>query len=92
MSCCGKKREQMRLAIQRVPGSLSISQGAVSRPPVGRQIAAFEYVGKTALTAIGPVSGRHYRFSHSGAIVEVDLRDSASLATVPNLRRRLSNE
>jgi hypothetical protein len=87
MSCCGKKREQIRPAIQRRPGSPSTNQVAVSRPPAGHQVAAFEYVGKTALTAIGPVSGRHYRFGHPGAIVEVDLRDSASLATVSKLRK-----
>ena len=50
----------------------------------------FEYIGKTALTAIGPVSGRHYRFGRPGAILEVDPLDSASLAAVPNLRKRLS--
>jgi hypothetical protein len=52
------------------------------------QVVTFEYVGNTGLTAIGPVSGRHYRFNHPGAFVEVDLRDSASLATVPKLRKR----
>jgi hypothetical protein len=89
MSCCGKKREQLRPAIQGRPVSRSTSRAAFNRSPVGQQVATFEYVGKTALTAIGPVSGRHYRFSHPGAIVEVDLRDSMSLATVPNLRKRL---
>jgi hypothetical protein len=68
--------------------SPSTSRAAISRPLAGDQIAAFEYIGKTALTAIGPASGRHYRFSHPGAIVAVDARDSASLETVPNLRRR----
>jgi len=91
MSCCGKKREQMRPAIQGRPMSQSTRRVAFNKSAVGQQVATFEYVGKTALTAIGPVSGRHYRFSHPGAIVEVDLRDSASLATVPNLRKRLSN-
>jgi hypothetical protein len=60
-----------------------------SHPAIRDQLTAFEYVGKTALTAIGPISGRHYRFSYPGAIVEVDSRDGPSLATVPNLRKRL---
>jgi hypothetical protein len=81
----------MRPAIQSRPVSLSTRRVSFSRSPVAHQVAAFEYVGKTALTAIGPVSGRHYRFSHPGAIVEVDLRDSASLGAVPNLRKRLSS-
>jgi hypothetical protein len=59
----------------------------LNRPPAQPRAAVFQYIGKTGLTAIGPVSGRHYRFSHPGAIVEVDPRDRASLALVPNLRQ-----
>jgi hypothetical protein len=47
---------------------------------------AFQYVGQTALTAIGPITGRQYRFSYPGAIVEVDPRDRESLSAVPNVR------
>jgi hypothetical protein len=89
MSCCGKKREQMRPAIRGRTISQSINRATVTRPLVGQAGAVFEYVGKTALTAIGPVTGRHYRFSQPGAVVEVDPRDSTSLAAVPNLRKRL---
>jgi hypothetical protein len=81
MSCCGKQRERMRLP------SPSTRRTILSRQATKDQVAAFEYVGKTALTAIGPASGRHYRFSYPGAIVEVDPRDRASLASVPNLRQ-----
>jgi hypothetical protein len=49
--------------------------------------AYFRYHGSTALTAIGPVSGRRYRFSSAGAVVAVDGRDAPSLAGVPHLRR-----
>ena len=70
----------------------STNRVAFNRPPSKQPVALFEYVGKTALTAIGPVSGRHYRFSHPGAVVEVDLRDSTSLAALPNLRKRLGGE
>ena len=72
-------------------------RATLTRPiaqPVRRTLypaVVFEYIGKTALTAIGPISGRHYRFSRPGAILEVDPRDSASLAAVPHLRRRLSS-
>jgi hypothetical protein len=54
------------------------------RPP--RPWATFEYRGQTALTAVGPVTGRSYRFPAPGARVAVDLRDRPGLATVPNLR------
>jgi hypothetical protein len=39
----------------------------------------FEYVGRTALTAVGPVSGKRYRFDHPGAVIVVDSRDRPGL-------------
>jgi hypothetical protein len=81
----------MRTGIQGRQVGPSSSRVTFIRSPVAHQVVSFEYVGKTALTAIGPVSGGHYRFSHPGAIVEVDPRDIASLATVPNLRKRVNS-
>ncbi len=49
--------------------------------------AYFQYLGKTAMTVAGPVSGKRYRFNGYAAIVAVDLRDRRSLAAVPNLRQ-----
>ena len=48
----------------------------------------FEYVGATALTVIGPVSGRRYRFERTGARLTADPRDGNALQTVPFLRMR----
>ncbi len=86
MACCGQRRQQIRqqMSVQRVSSPALPSN---SKNPSARGSRAFQYVGKTALTAVGSVSGRHYRFSHPMAIVEVDPRDRASLATVPNLRQ-----
>jgi hypothetical protein len=47
----------------------------------------FEYVGRTGLTVLGPITGHRYRFAGPGAKVPVDSRDAASLAAVPNLER-----
>lgn len=47
----------------------------------------FEYVGKASLSAFGPITGRHYRFAHPGAILAVDQRDAALMEGVSNLRR-----
>jgi len=55
--------------------------------PAPRFVVCFEYGGRTSLTAIGGVTGRHYRFSQPGARVIVDPRDRPSLASVPNLRQ-----
>jgi hypothetical protein len=48
----------------------------------------FVYTGATRLVAEGPVTRRHYRFDHPGAVVDVDGRDAPSFAAVPNLRVR----
>jgi len=47
----------------------------------------FEYAGHTALTVIGPATGKYYRFNRPGSRLEVDLRDRRSLASVPQLRQ-----
>lgn len=57
-------------------------------PGVQRQsVVCFEYTGRTGLTAIGPVSGKRYRFDYPGARAFVDLRDRLALAVVPHLRQ-----
>jgi hypothetical protein len=88
MACCGQKRQQISRAnpIQPAnsPAPKISTPGQQQFQPQG---IAFQYTGKSALTAIGPVSGRQYRFGHPGAIVSVDSRDALSLGTVPNLRR-----
>jgi hypothetical protein len=38
------------------------------------------------LTAVGPITGRRYRFNGPGARVAVDSRDAPSMRAVPNLR------
>lgn len=67
-------------------GSVPLSRQS-SQPMIRPGITAFQYTGPTALTAIGPLSGRRYQFPRTGAVVVVDPRDRASLATVPGLRQ-----
>lgn len=87
MPCCGQRRQQInrRPPIQRA--NSEVSSANVNGPAGPSRTIAFQYVGNTSLSAVGPVSGRHYRFSHPGAIIEVDPRDRASLALVPHLRQ-----
>jgi hypothetical protein len=47
----------------------------------------FEYIGRTALTAIGGVTGQRYRFEEPGARLAVDQRDRASLNASPVLKQ-----
>lgn len=83
MPCCGKKRATVRATMS---SSAPPDAGTeVSPRPQGSSVI-FEYVGRTAMTVISPVSGQRYEFARPGAKSEVDGRDAASLATVPNLR------
>ena len=78
MACCGKNRP--------VPQADASSAGPAmpsSRTPTARY---FEYIGKTGLTVIGPVTGRRYRFERPGAVLAIDERDGPSMVGVPNLR------
>ena len=76
--CCGKGREQLQ-------GTSPQTQNdtAGSRRVSG---ALFQYVGDTALTVFGPVTGKRYRFDWPGDRAWVDLRDRQSMAAVPHLR------
>ena len=47
----------------------------------------FEYLGRTSLTVIGPVTGKPYRFARPGARQTVEAPDGPSLAPIPGLRR-----
>ena len=87
MSCCGKKRKQIRTTSQdrqtREPARTPTKQPRVNRKPA----VYFEYVGNTRLRVIGPATGTHYRFEYPGAQVLVNPRDRRSLAAVPHLRQ-----
>lgn len=84
MACCGKNRS-----------TAPVETGGPPRVAVTAHVQSaqyFEYVGKTGLTALGPVTGRRYRFAHSGALLPIDERDAASMAGVPSLRRARAPE
>ncbi len=76
MSCCGKFRSQT---------TVSVAPAETRQSSYG--LVAFEYVGQTALTVVGPVSRAIYTFGSPGARAFVDGRDSIPLATVRSLRR-----
>jgi hypothetical protein len=85
MSCCGQRRAQQRNVPRAfVHHQLTAPRASAGKFPMGR--AYFEYVGETAITAVGSVTGRQYRFATPGVPVVVDARDRWSLARVPLLR------
>ncbi len=77
MACCGKHRTR---TVQPAVAPRTIT-------PQTPSAQYFAYFGQTGLTAVGPVTGRQYRFAHPGATLAVDQRDAPGLAGVPNLRR-----
>lgn len=86
MCNCGRQRQNLAPA----PGRRTSSERQRVRLPSAGLPAVglvFEYVGATALTVFGAVSGVRYRFIHAGARVAVDARDADAMRTVPNLRR-----
>lgn len=80
--CCGRSRiaTQLGLANRASSAGMPTANGELQHP-------TFEYVGKTALTVIGAISGIRYRFDRPGARVRIDCRDQLSLERVPVLRR-----
>jgi hypothetical protein len=91
MSCCGKKRADLRTDgafVDRVsppvrpPFKAEARGPALEAPPK----IVFEYTGNTAMAVIGAVSRLRYTFIKPGSRVEVDARDQTSLAAVPHLR------
>jgi hypothetical protein len=72
--CCGRNSQ----ATNTVGGQAAAIR---SQPAAGAQ-----YIGKTAMTVFGPVSGKTYRFNYPGERVELDRRDLTGLASVPKLK------
>jgi hypothetical protein len=94
MPCCGKLRQQLPSGTRPQPGRVPIAASTVTpqRRAVIETPIQFEYVGETGLTAIGPITGRRYRFTSPGARVPVDPRDAPSLRAVPRLHQVSSPE
>ena len=81
--CCGRGRLQPRTTNSIPPRSDRIYAAGPQRQP---SHVYFVYVGNTAMTVRGPVSGIEYRFASPGARVEVDARDRVLLASIRQLR------
>lgn len=85
--CCGKKRAEV---VQATPAQVAPKpEEKISSQPLLENDPSvyFQYLGKTALTLIGPISRRHYRFANPGAIVKIDPLDRRALTAVTVLRQ-----
>jgi hypothetical protein len=88
MSCCGKKRSNLaQVSAQEAGGSIQRRLLSPMSPASGSGLGVqFEYRGGGVLTVTGQGTGIQYRFTGYGARMNVDRRDRASLAAVPQLR------
>jgi hypothetical protein len=78
MSCCGQRREQLRMEYS--------ARGARSPASVNGRVV-FEYTGPAGAIVKGAVTGRGYSFVGYGARAAVDARDAPSLLRTPYLQR-----
>jgi hypothetical protein len=82
MSCCGQHRQSL-FGLESHWRTRPLS--SPKRQTSQRSLVYFEYVGKTGLTVIGPLTGKRYRFSKPGTKVAVDSDDAPWLITIPGL-------
>jgi len=83
MCNCGSKRT----AFSKETHTDSINTKIKIPAPTPRVSASFEYIGKTALTIIGNVTGTRYRFSSTGNRQNIDQRDIPGIMTIPVLKK-----
>ncbi|MFT3748833.1 MAG: hypothetical protein QM768_10970 [Agriterribacter sp.] len=87
MCNCGSKREHLTQQHTTTTGIIS-PEGEHAKNNK-RANVRFEYIGNTALTITGSITGRRYRFNNPGEILQVDSRDVSGLMLVPVLRKAL---
>ena len=56
-------------------------------PPEGGRCVFFQYLGRSGVRLVGPLTGRTYVFGWPGAAVAVDPVDADAMAELPGLRR-----
>lgn len=87
MSCCGKKRNEFA-------GSHTYNTASTTSVLLQKMWddVLFEYIGNTALTAKGSITGRTYRFNFKNDQQFVDYRDASGMMAVPVLRKVKQNK
>ena len=88
MCNCGKKRtafKQQRIIDPNLAAVVPQQNSLQSIQPV--KTVMFQYTGNTALSVIGNVTRKSYRFSFPGDIQHIALNDAAGMASIPVLKR-----
>lgn len=83
MCNCGNKRNEYTNQPQKLSNAVA---GMEQTKKLWADIY-FEYTGNSGLTIIGGVTGKRYRFDHSGDIQLIDYRDAGGMIAVPVLKK-----
>jgi hypothetical protein len=93
MCNCGKKRSSLNISVRSVaspPAQVKSQQGVVVRSETAlttaNQTILFQYIGNTALSIIGRVTRKSYRFSFPGDVKPVSVVDAPDMKAVPVLK------
>ena len=92
MCNCGKKRNSINVSARSVaaPVQIKMQQGVAARSeaPLNapNQTILFRYVGSTALSIIGRVTRKSYRFNFPGDTKPVAIVDAPDMKAVPVLK------
>jgi hypothetical protein len=79
MSCCGKGSTMNTRGVSSPAGA---SRPAPTSLP---RVAHFRCTGPSTVVAVGPVTGRMYRFPSSGMTVQVDSKDAMAISRVKHI-------
>ncbi len=79
--CCGRNQKSLQY---NAPNRMAAFPAPANTGPQSGSM--FQYLGKTALTVVGPVTGARYRFERPGSQLFVNPRDRAGLSRVPVLK------
>ena len=83
MCNCGNKRNELNSPSFSMSGTVTAKR---NRQPIWPDVS-FEYTGKTALSVTGNITGKRYRFSHSGDEQLIDYRDASGMRSIAVLRK-----
>ena len=81
MCNCGKKQ------IKTTPAYNTSKVNQQQQMNTAQQAIRFQYTGTTALTAIGNITGRSYRFNRPNDIQLIDKRDATAMRQIPVLKQ-----
>ena len=85
MCNCGKKRSQ--LTQQANVNSRQVNTSHQQQSITQKTPVLFEYTGRTALSVIGNITRRNYRFNFTGDKQYIEPVDAVAMMSIPMLKR-----